>query len=90
MKFLITWSWMCENRLEVAERFAKWKPVGDVKFLFPIHTIIGANTAFTIIDGSETEEMVRNIEPWTDICTYEISPIIDARDLAKIRGTQTK
>jgi len=88
MKFLVTWYWNCEDRKEVAERFAKWKPAADTKFLFPIHSIIGANAAFTVVEGSDTEQMVRNVDPWSDICTYEISPIIDSRELAKIRSSQ--
>lgn len=81
MKFLIVWSWKGKNAQEVSERFKKWKPVGEIKFLFPIHTIIGANKAFTITEGADIETMAKNIQPWTDICTYKISPIIDSIEL---------
>ena len=80
VKFLLIWSWAPKNTREVNERFKQWKPVGDVKFLFPIHTIIGANKGFTIIDAENAEVMVRNTAPWTDICTFEFYPIIDARE----------
>jgi len=84
MKFLITWTWKGKDAKEVTERFRKWKPVGDVKFLFPIHTVIGARKAFTISEGSDIETMAKNVTPWTDICTYEINPIIDSRELMTI------
>jgi len=80
VKFLLIWSWAPKNAREANERFKQWKPVGDVKFLFPIHTIIGANKGFTIIDAENAEVMVRNTAPWTDICTFEFHPIIDARE----------
>jgi hypothetical protein len=86
MKFLIIWTWDCEHRKEVTERFAKWKPAENTKFLFPVHSIVGENTAFTITEGTDIEQIVRNVETWTDICTFEISPIIDSRELGKIRS----
>jgi len=80
LKFLLMWSWAPKNAKEVTERFKKWTPVGNVKFLFPIHTIVGANKGFTIIDGESTEVMQRNVGSWTDICTFEFYPIIDSRE----------
>ena len=80
MKFLLMWSWTCRDAKEVTERFKIWKPVGDVKFLFPIHTMIGANKAFTIVDGDSAEVMQRNVAWWTDVCTFEFYPIIDSRE----------
>jgi hypothetical protein len=81
VKFLLTWWWKEENAQKVTERFMKWKPVGDVKFLFPIHTIIGANKAFCVTEGVDPEQIARNIQPWTDICTFDISPIMDSREI---------
>lgn len=80
MKFLLMWSWAPKNAIEATERFKKWQPVGDVKFLFPIHTIVGANKAFTIIDVANTEVMQKNVGSWADICTFEFYPIIDSRE----------
>ena len=79
MKFLLMWSWAPKNAKEVTERFKKWTPVGDIKFLFPLHTIIGANREFTIVDAENAELMQRNVNPWTDLCTFEFYPIIDSR-----------
>jgi hypothetical protein len=84
VKFLIIWSWDKKDGKEVSERFMKWKPVGDVKFLFPIHTMIGANKAFTVTEGTDTKTMAMNIQPWTDICEYKITPIIDSLELMKL------
>jgi hypothetical protein len=86
MKFLVVWSWACENRKAVRERFEKWKPAEGTKFLFPVHSILGQNSAFTITEGDSIEQIVKNVDPWTDICTFEISPIIDSRELAKLRS----
>ena len=90
MKFLVTWSWPCGNSKEVRERSAKWKPVEGTKFLFPIHSLVGKNSAFTITEGDSIEQIVKNVETWTDICTYEIIPIIDSRELGKLRSSLQK
>jgi hypothetical protein len=84
LKFLITWTWKGKDVREVTERFKKWKPVGEFKTLFPIHTVIGARKAFTITEGSDVETMAKNISPWTDICKYEICPIMDSRELVAL------
>ena len=85
MKCLITWCWKGKDGPEVTERFKKWKPVGDVKFLFPIHTVIGENRAFSISDVSDVETLARNIQPWTDICTFDIAPIMDSSELVALQ-----
>ena len=77
----MTWSWSCENTQKVTERFMEWKPVGDPKFLFPIHTVIGQNWAFCIVEQTDIVNMVKNVQPWTDVCTFEITPIMDSREL---------
>jgi hypothetical protein len=90
MKFLVTWSWSCENSQKVTERFSKWKPLPETKFLYPIHTVIGANWAFCTVEGDNAEAMVREVQPWTDICTYEILPIMDSREVvAALMKTRT-
>ena len=68
------------NAKEVTERFTKWKPVGDMKFLFPIHTMIGANKVFAIIESDSVELVYKNTAPWTDLCVFEFYPIIDTRE----------
>ena len=77
----MTWSWSCENSQKVMDRFMKWKPVGDPKIIFPIHTAIGQNWAFCVVDQPDIVNMVKNVQPWTDICTFEITPIMDSREL---------
>lgn len=84
MKFLLIWSWKGKDSQAVTERFMKWKPVGDVKFHFPIHTMIGVRKAFTVTEGVDIETMAKNIQPWTDICKYEIYPIMDSRELVAL------
>jgi len=81
MKFLVTWTWKGKDGAAINERFAEWKPVEGTKFLFPMHTLVGANKAFTITEGDDIEVMVKNIQPWTDVCTFKISPIIESRKL---------
>lgn len=55
------------DKKQVAERFTKWKSVGNTKYLLPIHTIIGKNTDFTITGGADVESMAKNVEPCPDI-----------------------
>ena len=80
MKFLMMLSWSTKDAKEVTERFTKWKPVGDMKFLFPIHTIIGANKVFTIIESDSAELMYKNTATWADLGVFEIYPIMDSRE----------
>lgn len=80
MKFLVTWSFAPKNAKEVTERFKKWKPTDNLKFLFPFHTIIGANKGFAIVDAENTEVMQRNVLPWSDLMTFKIYPIMDSRE----------
>ena len=80
MKFLLILSWSTKDAKEVTERFTKWKPVGDMKFLFPIHTIIGANKVFTIIESDSAELMYKNTATWADLGVFEIYPIMDSRE----------
>jgi hypothetical protein len=80
MKFLLMWSWCTKDAKEVTERFKKWKPVGDMKFLFPMHTIIGANKGFTIIDSDSTELAYKNTAAWGDLMEFQFYPIIDSRE----------
>jgi hypothetical protein len=84
VKCLLTWCWDGKDGAKVTERFKKWQPVGDVKFYFPIHTVIGKNMAFTVTEVDTIETLARNIQPWTDLCKYEISPCMDSRDLVKL------
>lgn len=85
VKCLMTWWWQGKDAKEVTERFRKWTPIGDVKFYFPIHTILGANKAFTIVEVDDVETMARNLRAWADICTYDISPIMDSRELVSLK-----
>jgi len=80
----MTWWWKGKDAKEVTERFKKWKPIGDVKFYFPIHTILGANKAFTVLEVDDAEKMAINLRAWSDICTYEILPIMDSRELVAL------
>jgi hypothetical protein len=81
VKFLVTWTWKAKDGPAVSERFSKWKPVEGTEFLFPIHTVIGANKAFAVTESDDIELIAKNIQPWTDLCTYKISPIMDSRRL---------
>lgn len=83
MKFLVTWSWKAKNGREVTERFKEWQPAGG-KFLFPIHTIIGENKAFTVVEIDSTETMAKNIQGFTDLCVFRFSPIMESRKLVSL------
>ena len=85
VKCLMTWWWEGKNAKEVTERFKKWKPIGNVKFYFPIHTILGANKAFAVVEVDDAETMARNLRTWSDICTYDIRPIMDSRELVSLQ-----
>jgi hypothetical protein len=84
VKCLMTWTWEGKDAAEVTNRFKKWKPKGEVKFYFPIHTVLGANKAFTVIEVDDDKNLALNLREWSDICVYNISPIMDSRELVSL------
>ena len=81
VKCLMTWSWKGKNAAEVTQRFKNWKPIGNVEFYYPIHTLIGANKAFTVLEVDDINTLAKNLRDWGDICVFEVSPIMDSREL---------
>jgi hypothetical protein len=81
----MVWWWKGKDAKAVSDRFKDWKPKGDVKFHFPIHTILGENKAFSVVELDNIETMARNLRDWTDICTYDISPIMDSREYISLK-----
>ena len=80
MKFLVVWWWTPEHAKEVTERFRQWKPKGNWKALYPISTMVGRNKGFCVVECTEIAEANKDVREWTDICTYEIIPIMDSRE----------
>ena len=81
VKCLMTWSWNGVNDAEVTQRFRNWKPIGDVKFYYPIHTVIGAKKAFTVLEVDDINTLAKNVTGWLDICDFKVQPIMDSREL---------
>ena len=84
VKCLMVWWWKGKDAREVTKRFRNWKPKGDAKFYFPIHTIMGERKAFCVVEVDNIETLARNLSDWTDICTYDISPIMDSIEFLKL------
>jgi hypothetical protein len=87
MKFLVTWNWSCDCTKEAWERLVK-EPATKIKFVYPLHVIVGANTGFAVVEEDSIENMAKTAEAWTDLMTFEISPIMDAREVAKLRSSK--
>jgi len=84
VKCLGVWWWKGKDGTEVTKRFSTWKPKGELKFYFPIHTVVGENRAFCVIEVDNIETLARNLADFTDICTFDISPIIDSVEYIKL------
>jgi hypothetical protein len=41
---------------------------------------MGENRAFTVIEVDDIKTLAMNLRDWTDLCTYDISPIMDSRE----------
>lgn len=80
----MTWSWKGKDAKEVSERFKAWKPVGKVTMHYPIHTVVGSRKAFAVVEVDDITVLARNLRQWTDICKYDISPIMNSRDLVAL------
>ena len=80
----MTWTWNGKDAVEVTERFKKWKPTGNVKFYYPIHTVVGANKAFTVIEVDDIKTLAKNLWDFGDICVFDISPIMDSKELVSM------
>lgn len=84
MKFLVVWWWANENAKEVTTRFSKWKQKGKWKILYPISTMVGRNKAFMVSENDDIAEVQKDLAHWTDICTYDIIPIMDSVEAVRV------
>lgn len=84
MKFLVVWWWANENAKEVTTRYSKWKQKGNWKTLYPISSMVGRNKAFMVTEGDDILEIQKDLSPWTDICTYDIIPIMNSVDVVRV------
>ncbi|MFQ6075538.1 MAG: DUF3303 domain-containing protein [Candidatus Bathyarchaeia archaeon] len=74
---------------ELTKRSTTWKlPAGDYKILFPPHNVIGAKELFFAIETDDIEFLAKWIRPWTDISTWEISPIMDTVEFLALFGVR--
>ena len=84
MKFLTIWHWSNENTREVAKRYMEWKDQGNYKVLYPDSTMVGRNKAFNITEADDLAEVQKDLSKWTDLCTFEIIPIMDSREAVAV------
>ena len=80
MKFLTVWWWSNENAKAVTKRFSTWKQKGKWKTLYPMSTMVGRNKSFSVTEADDIMEVQKDLSDWTDLCTFEIIPIIDSRE----------
>ena len=85
MKFLVIWEWDTSDAREVSRRFVEeWKPPEGIEFLYPIHTLIGKNMSFAVIECDKSDYLQKIMSKWSDICTFETTPIIDSREAVNL------
>jgi hypothetical protein len=84
VKFLVMSRWAPETVAKNREQMTKMKPPTlEGKFLFPVHTIVGTNSAFFVVETNSIEDVVRLTYPWTPMMTIETHPIMDSSELEK-------
>ena len=84
MKLLMTWGWANENAKEVTKRYSTWKQTGKFKSLYPVSMMVGRNEAFTVVEVDDIAEVLKTTAKWNDICTFEITPIIDSKEAVSV------
>jgi len=85
MKFLVMARWTPKSVPKLRERMMKFYTLSlEGKFLFPLHTIVGTNTSFCIIETNSIGDVVRLTHPFTDLATFYTRPIEESMELEKI------
>jgi hypothetical protein len=84
LKILAIWWWAPKDAKEVTDRFTKWKGKGKYKVLYPISTMIGMNKAFMVADVDDIAEMQKDVAHWSDLCTFNLIPIMDSREAVAV------
>jgi len=84
VKFLSIFSFKPENVKAVRERFKTWTPPADLKFVLPVHTIIGANKTIGIIEAAKVEDLVKLTREWSDLGSFKIRPIMASAEAVKL------
>ena len=90
MKFLVIMRMKEENVIKTRERGAKMKTPFKLEgnFLFPMHVIVGTNSAFFVVETDKIEDFVRLTYPLTDLVTFETRPIMDNSELMKFAQSE--
>lgn len=84
VKFLLVGRWKEESVPKIRERMMKVKPPSlEGKYIFPMHTIVGTNSAFAVMETNSIEDVVKSTWPWTDLIKFDTRPIMDNMELAK-------
>jgi hypothetical protein len=84
VKFLVVFSFKSEHAKAIRERFKTWTPPAEIKFIFPVHTILGANKSVSIIEAITEADLAKLIGVWTDLGSYKINPIMESREAVKL------
>jgi hypothetical protein len=82
MRFLTILTLKTEKAKEATERFKKWTPPEGLKWVLPPHTILGRNQTVSIVEVDDPVVLAKVDRFWRDICTFEIMPIMDSREIA--------
>ena len=84
MKFLVIFSYSSENAVKVRERFKTWSPPEGMSYVFPPHSIIGANKSVNLVEAENEEALAKAANVWTDLGSFKIYPLIDSRESLKL------
>jgi len=74
-----------KNAKEITERFTKWKPPEGFTWILPPHTLMGKNQTVSIVESDDPIVLAKVDRYWRDICVFETYPIMETREIIKIK-----
>ncbi len=84
LKYLAILTWRPEEAQKVTDLYLKWKIPEGLIFILTPHNILGANKSVSVCEASD-EALAKVDRYWRQVCNIEIMPLMDVRELIKIR-----
>ncbi len=87
MLFMGVCGWEPGDRDKVRKALAGEKQVTGVKTI-STWSDIGGCRSFRLFEADDTKAMVAALNPWTDIASIEIIPVIESQEVLKVAASQ--
>ena len=85
MVFHVTYKFLPEKRADVQARFLKTgaPPPSGVTMIGRWHGV-GSHRGFVVAEASDTEVIAKWLHGWTDLMTFEITPVMSDEQLFRV------